>query len=116
MRSGGEDDNRRCGGGILMFGYYLDLALRSFKRNKVLTLLMVLTLGLGIGASITTLTVLKLLSGDPLPQKSARLFTPELDPLPDDFPLKKGARPPIGNQLSYTDAMHLMHAGKARRQ
>jgi len=99
-----------------MFGYYLRLALASLKHNKVLTLLMVLTLGLGIGASITTLTVLKLLSGDPLPQKSARLFTPELDPLPDDFPLKKGARPPIGNQLSYTDAMHLMHAGKARRQ
>ncbi|MDE2497668.1 MAG: ABC transporter permease, partial [Xanthomonadaceae bacterium] len=64
-----------------MFGYYLDLALRSFKRNRVLTALMVLALGLGIGASITTLTVLKLLSGDPLPQKSARIFAPEIDPL-----------------------------------
>src|SRR5690349_4874789 len=51
-----------------MFRYYLDLALRSFKRNRVLTALMVLALGLGIGASITTLTVLKLLSGDPPPQ------------------------------------------------
>ncbi|MEO7053145.1 MAG: ABC transporter permease, partial [Rhodanobacter sp.] len=54
-----------------MFGYYLDLALRSLKRNRVLTSLMVLALGLGIGACITTLTVLKLLSGDPMPQKSS---------------------------------------------
>ena len=57
-----------------MFGYYLDLAVRSLKRNKVLTALMIATLALGIGASITTLTVLRLLSGDPLPQKSGRLF------------------------------------------
>ena len=62
-----------------MFGYYLDLALRSFRRHRVLTALMVLALGLGIGASITTLTVLKLLSGDPLPQKSARIFAPEIE-------------------------------------
>lgn len=53
-----------------MFGYYIDLAVRSLRRNKVLTALMILTLALGIGASITTLTVLKLLSGDPIPQKA----------------------------------------------
>ena len=34
-----------------MFGYYLDLALRSLKRSPVLTALMVLAIGLGIGAS-----------------------------------------------------------------
>ena len=33
-----------------MFGYYLNLALRSFKRNKALTVLMVLAIALGIGA------------------------------------------------------------------
>ena len=63
-----------------MLSYYLDLALRSLRRNKVLTTLMVLALALGIGASITTLTVLRLLSGDPLPQKSAQLFYPQIDP------------------------------------
>ena len=31
-----------------MFGYYLTLALRSFKRNKALTALMVLAIALGI--------------------------------------------------------------------
>ena len=100
-----------------MFAYYLDLALRSFKRNRVLTALMVLALGLGIGASITTLTVLKLLSGDPLPQKSARIFAPELDPLPADSqtPPEKVWRN-WGNLMTYTDAMNLLHARKAERQ
>ena len=53
-----------------MFGYYLDLALRSLKRNRVLTALMVLAIAVGIGASMTTLTVMHLLSGDPLPGRS----------------------------------------------
>lgn len=46
-----------------MFGYYFDLALRSLRRNKALTALMVLAIALGIGASMTTLTVLHVLSG-----------------------------------------------------
>lgn len=99
-----------------MFRYYLDLALRSFRRNKVLTALMVLALGLGIGASITTLTVLKLLSGDPIPQKSARLFHPELDPQPAQGYVPDQTKPPWDGLMPYTDAMNLMHAHKAARQ
>jgi hypothetical protein len=34
-----------------MFGYYLDLALRSLKRNKAFTAPMVLAVALGIGRS-----------------------------------------------------------------
>jgi len=40
-----------------MFAYYARLAVRSFRRNKVLTALMVVAIALGIGASMTTLTV-----------------------------------------------------------
>ena len=99
-----------------MFSYYLDLALRSFRRNRVLTALMVLALGLGIGASITTLTVLKLLSGDPLPHKSARLFAPEIDPLPSQVTSPEKVWRSWGNLMTYTDAMNLLHAHKAERQ
>jgi putative ABC transport system permease protein len=99
-----------------MFGYYLDLALRSLKLNPVLTALMVLALGLGIGASITTLTVLKLLSGDPIPQKSARLFHPEIDPLPAQGYTPGLTKPPWGGLMTYTDAMTLLHARKSERQ
>jgi len=62
-----------------MFGYYLQLALRSFRNSKVLTALMVLAIALGIGASMTTLTVFHVLSGDPIPEKSDRLFNVQLD-------------------------------------
>ena len=65
-----------------MFAYYVRLALRSFRRNKVLTALMVVAIALGIGASMTTLTVFHVLSGDPIPGKSDRLFYVQLDPRP----------------------------------
>ena len=76
-----------------MFGYYLDLALRSLKRNRALTALMVLAIALGIGASMTTLTVLHVLSGDPLPGRSAQLYYPQIDPR-DNGGLMPGKDPP----------------------
>jgi len=63
-----------------MFAYYLNLALRSFRRNPVLTLLMVLTIATGIGATMTTLTLYYVLSSDPIPHKSRQLFYPRLEP------------------------------------
>ncbi len=93
-----------------MFGYYLDLALRSLKRNRVLTALMVLTLALGIGASITTLTLLRLLSGDPLPQKSSRLFYAQVDPNSLSGYVAGQTKP--DSLMGYVDAMNLLHAGR----
>ncbi|MDM4768030.1 ABC transporter permease [Pelomonas sp. SE-A7] len=63
----------------MMLGYYLDLALRAFRRSRALSALMVLGLGLGIGACMTTLSVYHVLSGDPIPGKSERLFNVQLD-------------------------------------
>ena len=63
-----------------MFAHYLQLALRSLRRTPVLTALMVMAIALGIGASMTTLTVFHVLSGDPIPGKSERLFYPRMDP------------------------------------
>ncbi|MGV8941013.1 MAG: ABC transporter permease [Lysobacter sp.] len=96
-----------------MFGYYLNLALRSFRRNKVLTALMVLAIALGIGASMTTLTVFHVLSGDPLPGKSQTIFYPQLDPRS-----KSGATPgeEPEEQLTRFDAEALLAAAKADRQ
>ena len=63
-----------------MFGYYFDLALRSFRRHRTLTALMVFAIALGIGAAMTTLTVFHVLSGDPIPAKSSQLFYVQMDP------------------------------------
>lgn len=96
-----------------MFGYYLSLALRSFRRNKVLTALMVLAIALGIGASMTTLTVFHVLSGDPIPQKSDKLFYPRIDPRG-----KNGYRPDEDPewQMSRFDAEALLREAKGDRQ
>ena len=95
-----------------MFGYYLDLALRSLKRNKVLTALMVLAIAVGIGASMTTLTVVHLLSGNPLPGKSSVLFFPQVDP---DTSGMKGHTQPYP-AMDYRSAMDLWSAHRADRQ
>lgn len=63
-----------------MLGYYFFLALRSLRRTRMLTALMVLAIAVGIGASMTTLSVMFLLSGDPLPGRSDKLFYPQLEP------------------------------------
>jgi putative ABC transport system permease protein len=62
-----------------VFGYYFNLALRSLQRNLVLTALMIGAIGIGIGASMTMLTVFRAASGDPIPRKSAQLFVPQID-------------------------------------
>jgi putative ABC transport system permease protein len=96
-----------------MFGYYFNLALRSFKRNKALTALMVLAIALGIGASMTTLTVFHVLSGDPLPRKSDRLFYVQLDPEGMQG-YRPGAEPE--DQLTRFDAEALLKQKRGLRQ
>ena len=96
-----------------MLAYYFDLALRSFKRNRVLTALMVLAIALGIGASMTTLTVFHVLSGDPIPQKSAMLFYPQLDPRSMDG-FTAGEEPE--DQMTRYDAEALLRDAKGDRQ
>ena len=96
-----------------MFGYYLDLALRSLKRSKALTALMVLAIALGIGASMTTLTVLHVLSGDPLPGRSSELYAPQLDPRDMDNYRPQGEPP---DQVTWIDGMNLLQAKRADRQ
>jgi len=96
-----------------MFGYYLDLAMRSLMRSKALTALMVLAIALGIGASMTTLTVLHVLSGDPMPGRSQTLFYPQLDPQ-DMNGYRPKDEPP--DQLTWIDGMNLLHAKRADHQ
>ena len=99
--------------GNTMFGYYLDLALRSFRRNKVLTALMVLAIALGIGASMTTLTVFHVLSGDPLPGRSHALYYPQLDPAGMDGYIA-GEEPE--DQMTRFDAETLLRDKRGDRQ
>jgi putative ABC transport system permease protein len=98
-----------------MFSYYVSLALRSLRRNVLLTVLMIVAIGVGIGASMTMLTMFRAASGDPIPQKAGQLFAAEIDnfgPLP--YANNADSLPPP--DMDYTDAVALMRAHQAPRQ
>ena len=95
-----------------MFGHYLQLGLRSLRRNPALTALMVMAIGFGVAASMITYSVFRAVSGNPIPDKSAQLFIPQVDswgPQQNE----KGEPP---EALNYVDAIALMRAHQAKRQ
>jgi putative ABC transport system permease protein len=96
-----------------MFGYYVYLGVLHLRRAPVLTALMVITLGVGVAASMATATILRAMSGDPIPAKSDRLFTALLDLRPDDGS-DPGIDPP--GQLSHRDTVALKQAARGVRQ
>lgn len=97
----------------MMFAYYLQLAWRSLRRSPILTTLMVLAIGLGIGASMTMVTLLHVMTADPLPGRSAQLFYPQIDPQSMEG-YSKGQEPP--DQFTWIDAMNLLHAARGAHQ
>lgn len=96
-----------------MFRYYLTLGLRSLRRNPMLTALMVLTLAVGVAASMATFTVLYVMSGDPIPGKSDRLFVPRMDTAPL-VGYAAGDEP--SDQMNYKDAVNLLASGQGVRR
>ncbi|MFD2166623.1 ABC transporter permease [Thalassotalea euphylliae] len=98
-----------------MFGYYVKLALKSIQRNPLLSFLMVVAIALGIGASMTTITVNYLMSANPIPDKSEQLFYVQVDSWdPHNAFRDESNEPP--NQLTWTDANNLFNAQKAEKQ
>lgn len=94
-----------------MFGYYVDLAFHSLRLNKVLTALMVLAIAVGIGACMTTLTVVHLLSGDPLPGRSQFIYYPQVDADTKG----KDSKEPL-DMLDYQSGVDMWNARRADRQ
>ncbi len=96
-----------------MLSYHIEIALRGFGRDKVMTALMVMAVALGIGASMTAMTVFHVLSGDPLPGKSRTLFYVLVDPRRMSH-YDPEAEPPA--RLTRFDAEALYASGQANRQ
>jgi putative ABC transport system permease protein len=97
-----------------MLGHYFLLAVHNLNRSKLITLLMILAIGLGIGASMTMMTVLHVMSGDPLPGRSALLYAPVLDAQPVSKDGHKDRIP--DSDMTWPDAMYLLHAARAEKQ
>jgi putative ABC transport system permease protein len=97
-----------------MFTYYFKLGVRSLRRNPALTALMVLTLAVGVAASVSTLTILHMMSSDPIPQKSSRLFVPLIDNGPVDS-YTPGDKPE-DIQITYKDAINIVKGAPGVRR
>ena len=97
-----------------MFAYYLRLALKSLRRNPILTALMVAAIALGIGASMTSLTVLRAMSGNPLPHKEGLVLRPQVDNWSPGRPYDEDGLPP--NLFTYRDATNLVAAKQGVHQ
>lgn len=97
-----------------MFSYYLKLGWLSIRRNPLLSSLMIAAIAIGIGASMSIITVNYVMSGNPIPHKSDQLFHVQLDNWDPNQPGDDGFEPP--DQMTYLDSMALMRADKAYRQ
>ena len=99
-----------------MFKYNIKLALKSMRRNPVMSALMVAAIAVGIGVSMTTLTVYYMMGNNPIPEKSDVLFAVTMDswnplrPFDDDKP----ERAP--HQLTFHDAERLIALAWGKRQ
>ena len=97
-----------------MFSYYLKLGWLSIKRNPLLSALMIAAIAIGIGASMTIITVNYIMSSNPIPHKSDQLFYVQLDSWDPNNQDEEAYELP--DQVTYLDAMALMKARKAFRQ
>ncbi|WP_417680885.1 ABC transporter permease [Pseudidiomarina aquimaris] len=97
-----------------MIAYYGRLALLSLKKNVLLTGLMIAAIGLGIGAAMTTITVNYLMSADPIPNKSDRLFAVQVDNWSPNEAYSEPNLPP--DQVTWLEATQLTEVKMAYRQ
>src|SRR5687768_15283804 len=88
-----------------MLTYHLRLAVKSLRRNPVIAALMIGAIALGVGVCITTLTVYRLMSGNPIAHRNEVLYTVTLDSW-DPKEAWDDERPELPpRELTYNDAL-----------
>jgi putative ABC transport system permease protein len=98
--------------GAGMWRYYIALAVRSSSRSKALTTLVIVLMSFGVAACMVCYAVLRVTTGDPIPDRSARLYVPQVD----NFGPTRNSNGEPPDLLSYLDATHLWQARQASRQ
>ena len=99
-----------------MFKYNIKLALKSMRRNPMMTALMVAAIAVGIGVSMTTLSVFYMMSSNPIPEKSDVLFGITLDSWDPLRPFSENKPERAPHQLTFQDAERLLAFGEGKRQ
>ncbi|MCE9677724.1 ABC transporter permease [Shewanella sp. AS1] len=93
-----------------MFIYYVDLAWRSIKKTPILSLLMVLAISVGIGITITTLNVYKMMVFNPAGDRTERLNAVQL------WSQGVDSWDEFHSLVTYQDAMNLRKGAVAKAQ
>ncbi len=102
-----------------MLRYNIRIAIKSLRRNPILTSVIIGGIALGICASTTFTTVRHMFARDPLPGKSSNLFYVRMDNWDPHAPYPTAPGGPgeaIPPQISYRDAMALMRSNMPVRQ
>lgn len=102
-----------------MVAYSMELALHGLRRFPKTTALAVLTVAIGLAASMTTLALLHMLSADPLPGLSQHLYAVWVDTVqakPQNYTSLDGVTYTDYKRLKMPDAAALLAARKATRQ
>lgn len=99
-----------------MFSYHLRLALKSLRRSPGVSVLMIGAIALGVGVSITTLTVYRLMSGNPIAHRNEVLYAVAMDSWDPARPIysKRPELPP--SELTYMDAQALLRSNIPSRR
>src|SRR5215217_6896718 len=99
-----------------MLGYNVKIALKSLRRNPILTALLIGAIALGICVSTTFIALRHLFEKDPLPGKSQTLFYVRLDNWDPQRAYVAEDPKSLPTQVTYRDAMALMKSGIATQQ
>jgi putative ABC transport system permease protein len=93
-----------------MLPYNLRLALKSLRRTPGIAALMIGAIALGVGICVTTLTVHRLMSGNPIAHRNDVLYAVTLDSWDPDEPAddERPWLPPF--QMTYRDTMALLES------
>ena len=89
-----------------MLAYYFRIALKSLRRNPMLTALMIGAIAVGVGVCITTLTVYRLMSGNPMAAQRRALLG-HARQLGSNKPWNDDHPEPPPPELTYRDAQAL---------
>jgi putative ABC transport system permease protein len=87
-----------------MLAYYFRIALKSLRRNPMLTALMIGAIAVGVGVCITTLTVYRLMSGNPVEHRNDVLYAVTLDSWDPNEPWSEDHPELPPPELTYRDA------------
>lgn len=106
-----------------MFGYNVELAWHGLRRFPRSTVLVVLTVALGLAACMTTLTLLHVLTADPLPGRSQFIYQAWVDTVQNkafttsaDMALNGVTASSGYHRMKLGDAQALLAAHRATRQ